>query len=128
MNQICNYESLIGRWVLISYENFHSSGTNILIKEGQEGSLEYTENREVHVSIKRESSIIQKLGLSNQYCHIQYSGQYEINLMDQTVTHHIFESNNGERVGKKVVRNFKIKNDLLEVSGAPPTNFALNRM
>ncbi len=108
---------LIGYWSLASYENFLSSGTSVLISEGQQGSLEYTKDGTVRVSIQRDGKQLKALGLSSRLENIQYEGRYEIDVANHSILHRIEKCNEPERVGKVMVRQYALLGDRLEIIG-----------
>ncbi|MGZ3796511.1 MAG: lipocalin-like domain-containing protein [Pseudobdellovibrionaceae bacterium] len=112
-----NQNSLIGKWSLKAYENFQLSGSSILITEGQSGSLEYTIDGRVRLSIRRDQHQLNSLGLNSRLANIEYFGRYEVDEATQSVFHHIEEANDPTRIGKTLLRNYHFNNDQLEIVG-----------
>jgi hypothetical protein len=112
---------LVGRWSLEAYENFQPSGSSILMTEGQSGSLEYTSDGVVHVSIRRDEKLLKSLGLSSRLANIQYRGRYEVNESNHSVFHHIEEANEPGRAGKTLIREYLLLGDRLEIVGIGQT-------
>ncbi|MGZ3768515.1 MAG: lipocalin-like domain-containing protein [Bdellovibrio sp.] len=108
---------LIGQWSLVKYENFQPSSSSILITEGQSGFLEYSSTGKVRLSIRRNENQLNSLGLNSKLGSIDYFGNYEVDESSQTVFHHIEKSNDPTRIGKTLTRNYKFKDDQLEIVG-----------
>lgn len=109
--------ALVGRWSLETYENFQPTGSSILITEAQSGSLEYTQDGRVLVSIRRDERHLKFLGLSTQLGEIEYRGKYEVDESIHTIYHHLEETNDPGRVGKTLIRQYRLTGDRLEITG-----------
>lgn len=108
--------NLIGKWKLVAYEHTKPTGERVVVTEGQAGTLLYTVDGQVRVSIQRDSEKLRALSLPTDLGDIKYSGRFEVIEATQTVLHHLQEANTG-REGQTLTRQFSLKGDRLELSG-----------
>lgn len=104
---------IIGRWSLVSYSTENLDGQLITITERQMGSLEYTVDGKVELSIDRDLEMLAELRVDPSAAKIFYSGRFEVDNESQQVKHFVETSNIQDRVGTVLNRTFELKNRLL---------------
>lgn len=85
--------------------------------DGQKGSLEYREDGRMRLIIDRDPDQLKALGLSPRLSHLHYSGRYSIDEAKSIIYHQIEEADQTDRIGKTLVRQFRLKENHLEISG-----------
>jgi hypothetical protein len=105
---------LCGVWKLVSFEIKNHLGQNREWGQEAHGTLIYTADNYVSVSInsKIDSKDESLEALFNSV--LFYAGTYTVK--DQnTVVHYVSQATDPQRIGKEMIREFKIENDELRI-------------